>query len=46
LKKKYGKEKLGVTRRGDPARPDQKTGCNSLTFFFLLKQRRFDLKKN
>jgi hypothetical protein len=45
LKKKYGKEKLGVTWRGDPARPDQKTGCNSLTFF-LLKQRRFDLKKN
>jgi hypothetical protein len=45
LKKKQGKEKLGVTRR-----PGQKPGCNSLTFvfFFLLKRRRFDffLKKN
>jgi hypothetical protein len=28
----------------DPARPGQKPGCNSLTFF-LLKQRRFDFFK-
>jgi len=32
--------------RCDPARPDQKLGCNPLTFvFFLLKRRRFDFKK-
>jgi hypothetical protein len=29
----------------DPTRPDQKPGCNPLTFVFLLKRRRFDLKK-
>jgi len=29
----------------DPARPDQKPGCNSL-IFFLLKQCRFDFFKN
>ena len=29
----------------DPAKPGQKTGCDSLTFTFLLKQYYFDLKK-
>jgi hypothetical protein len=45
LKKKWGKEKPGVTRmtqRVDPARPV----ANPLTFvFFLLKRRRFDFLK-
>jgi hypothetical protein len=27
---------------GDPIRLSQKPGCNPLTFFFLLKRRRFD----
>jgi hypothetical protein len=35
-----------LTRRVDPARPSQDPIANPLTFvFFLLKQRRFDLKK-
>jgi len=43
VEKKQGKEKPGMTQR-----PGQKLGCNLLTFFFLLKQRRFDFffKKN
>jgi hypothetical protein len=53
LKKKRGKEKLGVTRltwQVDPATrlTRQDPVANPLTFvflFFLLKQRRFDLKK-
>jgi hypothetical protein len=48
LKKKQEKKKLGVirlTRWVDPARPGQKPDCNPLTFVFLLKRRRFDLKK-
>jgi hypothetical protein len=47
LKKKIGE---GKTRCDsvDLTRPGQKPGCNPLTFvfFFLLKRRRFDLKKN
>jgi hypothetical protein len=37
----------GITRCDpvDPARLGQKPGCNRLTFVFLLKRRRFDLKK-
>jgi hypothetical protein len=42
VEEKTRKEK---TRRVDLARPGQKPGCNLLTFFFLLKQRNFDLKK-
>jgi len=40
------KIKEGKTRCDpvDPTRPTQKPGCNLLTFF-LLKRRRFDLKK-
>ena len=35
-----------MTRQVDPTRPNQKPGYDQLTFvFFLLKQRRFDLKK-
>jgi hypothetical protein len=37
VEKKQRKEKLGVTRlirEVDPARPDQKPGCNPLTFFY------------
>jgi hypothetical protein len=45
LKKKQGKEKLGVTRRGNPARHGTKLGCNPLTFVFLLKRHRFNSKK-
>ena len=47
LKKKREKEKPGVTRWVDPARPDQDPVVNPLTFFFvfLLKRRRFDFKK-
>jgi hypothetical protein len=41
---KIWKEK---TRRVDPARPNQKPDYNPLTFYFLLKRRRFDFfKKN
>jgi hypothetical protein len=41
--KKIGEGKI----RCDPAIPGQKPDCNPLTFvlFFLLKRRRFDLKK-
>jgi hypothetical protein len=53
LKKKWGKEKPGVTRltrRVDPATwlTRQYPVGNPLTFFFvfLLKRRRFDFKKN
>jgi len=42
VEEKTRKEK---TRRVDLARPGQKPGCNLLIFFFLLKQRNFDLKK-
>jgi hypothetical protein len=37
-----------LTWRVDPARPDQKPGCNPLTFvfFFLLKRRHFNFFKN
>jgi hypothetical protein len=45
LKKKHGKKKLVVTRQVDPARPNKKSGYNPLTFYFLLKRRRFDFLK-
>jgi len=41
LKKKQGKKKLGVPQWVDPIKPCQKSGCNLLTFVFLLKRRRF-----
>jgi hypothetical protein len=31
--------------RCDPARPNKKPGYNPLTFYFLLKRRRFDFFK-
>jgi hypothetical protein len=40
LKKKQGKEKPGMTRL-----TRQDLVANPLTFVFLLKRRRFDLKK-
>jgi hypothetical protein len=40
LKKKQGKKKLGVTRL-----TRSKTRLQPVDFFFLLKRRRFDLKK-
>jgi hypothetical protein len=45
LKKKQEKEKPGVTRQANPA--TWLTQLQSVDFlFFLLKRRRFDLKKN
>jgi len=36
VEKKQGKEKPGMTRRVDPARPGQKPVCNPLTFVFFF----------
>jgi hypothetical protein len=45
VEKKTWKKKPGVTRRVDLARPNKKPGYNPLTFYFLLKRRRFDFFK-
>jgi hypothetical protein len=39
------REKQNPGWPSDLASPDQKLGCNHLTFVFLLKRRRFDFLK-
>jgi hypothetical protein len=44
--KKIEEGKTRLTWQVDPARPDQKPGCNPLIFvFFFIKTTSFDLKK-